>query len=95
MAKEGGQIMNIKVVPMRIEVNAKNPEEPLKVEYMVELTTEKYSDFVGSGITYLSDPSVVAVVDSLVQTVITKISEDLGLQETETEEKHYDNEEDL
>ena len=88
--------MNVKVVPMRLEVNAKNPEEPLKVEYMVELTTEKYSDFVGSGITYLSDPSVVAAVDTLIQLVMTKVSEDLGLQKpTETEEPTYNNEEDL
>lgn len=87
--------MNVKVVPMRIEVNAKNPEEPLKVEYMVELTTEKYSDFVGSGITYLSDPSVVAAVDNLIQTVMTKVSEDLGLQQPKVEEPNYDNEEDL
>ena len=87
--------MNVKVVPMRIEVNAKNPEEPLKVEYMVELTTERYSDFVGSGITYLSDPSVVAAVDNLIQTVMTKVSEDLGLQQPKVEEPNYDNEEDL
>lgn len=87
--------MNVKVVPLRLEVNAKNAEEPLKVEYMVELTTEKYSDFVGSGITYLSDPTVVSAVEHLIQTVMAKVSEDLGLQQTETKETTYEQEEDL
>jgi len=89
--------MNVKVVPVRIEVNAKNPEEPLKVEYLVELNTEIYSDFIGSGVTYLSDPEIVAAVDSLVSVVTKKVGQDLGLEVKDTDniKPDYSKEEDL
>lgn len=89
--------MIVKVVPVKLEVSAKNAEEPLKVEYLVELNTEIYSDFIGSGVTYLSDPEIVAAVDSLVSVVTKKVGQDLGLEvkDTDNAKPDYSKEEDL
>ena len=86
--------MNIKVIPVRIEVNAKNPEEPLKVDYMVELSTSSYNDFIGGGSTLMSDESVAKAAEALIETITVKIESDLGISNnTETTEQSQEEEE--
>ena len=71
--------MNVKVIPVHIEIDAKNPEQPLKVQYIIELTTEVYSDVIGGGMTYVADEVVSKAIDAFIETIQTKISQDLGI----------------
>ena len=77
--------MNIKVIPTQLEVNLKNTEQPLKVQYVVELTTESYNDIMSSGLTYISNSRVNAIVDQLVDAITDTIHGDLGLQEIQSD----------
>ena len=71
--------MKIKVVPVKLEIDLKNHETPLQVYYVVELTTEIYSDVMSSGMTHIADPDIAKTVEKLVGQITTKISSDLGL----------------
>ena len=87
--------MNIKVIPTQLEVDLKNTEQPLKVQYVVELTTESYNDIMSSGLTYLSNDRVNAIVDQLVDAITATIHGDLGLQEIQPDNQPTTIEEEL
>ena len=87
--------MNIKVIPVHLELDLKNHEQPLKVQYVVELTTEKYQDVMSTGVTYMADPRISSMVEQLVDLITNTINADLGLQEDTTETKVEPQEEDL
>ena len=72
--------MNIKIIPVHVEIDLKNPEQPLKVQYVVELTTEAYSDVMSTGVTYLADKDIAIAVENLVDAMTRKIHLDLGLE---------------
>lgn len=87
--------MIIKVIPTKFEVDAKDPESPLKVEYVVELTTEIYSDIMSSGLTYINDETIQKCVETLAEAVQAKIEADLGLKSPTIEQPTIYKEEDL
>lgn len=87
--------MIVKVIPTKLEVDAKNPESPLKVEYVVELTTEVYSDMMSSGVTYINDDTIQKCVETLAEAVQAKIEADLGLKSPTIEQQTLYKEEDL
>lgn len=86
MAKEGGS-MNVKLLPVSLEVDLKNAETPLKVQYVVELTTDTFSDVMSTGVTYMSDAAVVEAVRSLADLIASTMHRDLGLQTTNLAQK--------
>lgn len=85
----------IKVIPVHLEVELKNPEQPLKVQYVIELTTEVYSDIMGTGVTYLADPDVTKTVEMLVNQIQQKINMDLGILSSVPDTNTNNQEEDL
>ena len=86
--------MNIKIIPVHLELDLKNPEQPLKVQYVVELVTDTYNDVMSTGVTYMADPIIAKAVENLVDTITTKIHTDLGLmQQPETTETTQEEEE--
>ncbi len=87
--------MNLKVIPVHLEIDLKNPEQPLKVQYIVELTTEVYNDIMSSGMTYIADPTIAKAIEDLVDKVQRKISADLGLSQEQSTDTPNQQEEDL
>lgn len=73
--------MDIKVIPVHIEIDLKNPEQPLKVQYIVELSTEVYNDVMSSGMTYIADETVFKAVQALTDAVSSRVHVDLGLEQ--------------
>ena len=79
--------MKIKVIPVHLELDLKSPESPLKVQYVVELTTGVFNDVMSTGVTYLANPEVAKAIEHLVDAITNGINVDLGLQtQVETEE---------
>ena len=93
MAKEGG-FMNIKIIPVHLEMDLKNPEQPLKVQYVVELATNIYNDVMSTGVTYMADPDIAKAIENLVDIITNKIHADLGLA-TDTNPEPEQKEEEL
>ena len=87
--------MKVKVIPVKLEVDLKNHETPLQVQYIVELTTEVYNDIMSSGMTYIADPEISKAVENLVGLITTKISSDLGILEENINVTPQAREEDL
>lgn len=78
--------MKVSVIPVQVEIDLKNPEQPLKVHYMVELTTSVYSDVMSSGMTYVSDDTTTSLITRLAEHIKNKIHKDLGLEHETLEE---------
>lgn len=87
--------MKLKVIPVQVEIDLKNPEQPLKVQYVVELATEVYNDIMSTGVTYMADPSIAKAVEDLVGIITAKINQDLGLDAERTTPPKVEKEEDL
>lgn len=79
--------MNVKIIPTEITIDLKNAETPVKVIYLVELSTEKYTDVMGSGSTYISDSNVQKAIEQLQEAITNKIHSDLGLESAYTLDK--------
>lgn len=86
--------MNIKIIPVHLELDLKNPEQPLKVQYVVELATDSYNDVMSTGVTYMADPLIAKSIEDLVDIITNKIHTDLGLlQQSTTNEPEQEEEE--
>ena len=87
--------MNIKIIPVHLELDLKNPEQPLKVQYVVELATDTYNDVMSTGVTYMADPVISKSVEDLVEIITSKIHTDLGLLQPRSSAEPIQEEEEL
>lgn len=71
--------MNVKIIPVHLELDLKSPEQPIKVQYVVELSTATYNDVMSTGVTYMADQDIATIVELLVDSITKKIHTDLGI----------------
>ena len=76
--------MKIKIVPIKLEVDLHNTDQPVKVHYTIELSTKKFNDVFSGGVTHIAGDKVRLQIQALSDAILSQINVDLGLEEQET-----------
>lgn len=83
MAKESAVV--VKFVPTTLQVDLVDGEQPVVVQYVVEITTDAFVGAVGNGSTVIADDTTKKLVNELRSHIEEQICQNTGIRsETKT-----------